>query len=357
MAQNEMAIKAELKPSTYQFGTETADHIASALNAIKIGKNSNEFKYLDKTIAIKCAKKATNSVGVTHKMLDRIDSVLGAFETSKHQEYKVYEITTDQYKRLMYGTKSKQNINKVSEVRKSDFKKYGRYIATIPVSSKLEIAMLINKPEKFSTIQEKCDLNNLIRWCGNEISVLNEESYKRVLIEIVNNLELYVKWPKYAELLWKGCHRINDTDKKQKYHQFPDELKIMAAVQKVNLDNRSNGPAIASFQVAGGVRPYRLSGNNQWSIHHIYNSKFPYLDKKNTIHAVKDGKHFTQSAGLVAIHPVLDQAADEYPCISWLLRAISYLKFGYDPDQVFDQTNHDEYGFAEGYKTVVRYSG
>lgn len=63
--------------------------------------------------------------------------------------------------------------------------------------------------------------------------------------------------------------------------------------------------------------------------------KFPYVDRDSTLHAVKDGAHFTQSAGLVATHPIVDQMCDEYPFFSWYLRAIAFKKFGYDPDGVF----------------------
>jgi hypothetical protein len=75
---------------------------------------------------------------------------------------------------------------------------------------------------------------------------------------------------------------------------------------------------------SGGIRPSRFGSNNAWSIHHIYSGKFPYIGKYDTLHASHDGRHFTQSAGLVAIHPIADQLADEYPFFSWYLRAISF---------------------------------
>ncbi len=43
----------------------------------------------------------------------------------------------------------------------------------------------------------------------------------------------------------------------------------------------------------------------------------------------------TQSAGLVAIHPIADAMADEFACFAWLLRAKAFEKFHYDPDGVF----------------------
>jgi len=64
------------------------------------------------------------------------------------------------------------------------------------------------------------------------------------------------------------------------------------------------------------------------------------------LHAVKDGKHFTQAAGLVAIHPVAEALKDEYFYVAWRLRHEAFLRFGYDPDRVFSE-RIDEYGFKK----------
>jgi hypothetical protein len=112
-------------------------------------------------------------------------------------------------------------------------------------------------------------------------------------------------------------------------HQGPRETL------KVNLDTRPNGPAIAAFEIASGDRPLRFGSTNRWSIHHIYSGKFPYIDRFESLHATKSGVHFTQSAGLLAMHPIADAMSDEYPFFAWYLRALAYERFGYDPDQVF----------------------
>jgi hypothetical protein len=51
--------------------------------------------------------------------------------------------------------------------------------------------------------------------------------------------------------------------------------------------------------------------------------------------SAKHGDHFTNSAGLIAAHPMLDAMCDEYPSIAWYLRARVFERFGYDPGQVF----------------------
>jgi hypothetical protein len=77
----------------------------------------------------------------------------------------------------------------------------------------------------------------------------------------------------------------------------------------------------------------------------LASGKFAYFGRKETNHAAKEGNHFTQSAGLVALHPVADALVDEFPFFAWLLRADAYRRFGYDPDSVFS-ADHDQYGFV-----------
>jgi hypothetical protein len=48
-----------------------------------------------------------------------------------------------------------------------------------------------------------------------------------------------------------------------------------------------------------------------------------------------EARYFTQSAGLVAIHPVADALADEFAVFAWRLRAEAFLRFGYDPEGAF----------------------
>jgi hypothetical protein len=64
------------------------------------------------------------------------------------------------------------------------------------------------------------------------------------------------------------------------------------------------------------------------------------------LHATYDGCHCTRSAGLVAVHPIADQLCDEYPFVAWLLPALAFRTFGYDPDGPFSTDPHDQYGFV-----------
>jgi len=204
------------------------------------------------------------------------------------------------------------------------------------------------------TIKSPCDLSDLNTWFTREIEATEEQQpYRDILQIVVKNFNDFVKWPRQAILVWKGRTR------KTKYHSYPNELKLIALHQEIKLasgirlDGRSNGPALLAFQIAEGIRPQRSGSNNAWSIHHVYSGKFPFPGRPDTTHAAQDGLHCTQSAGLVAVHPIADQLCDEFPAFTWLLRARAYDLFGYDPDQVFSNELHDEFGFTGKKCTVI----
>jgi hypothetical protein len=56
------------------------------------------------------------------------------------------------------------------------------------------------------------------------------------------------------------------------------------------------------------------------------------MTRRTLLHAAKNGKHFTQPAGLFAIRPVAEAPKDERFYFAWLLRYEALLRFGYDPD-------------------------
>ena len=157
---------------------------------------------------------------------------------------------------------------------------------------------------------------------------------KAVLRLIYHKPEDFIRWPERSLLLLPGAVR-------EDYHRYPDEVLRRLREKRIAADGRSNGPAICSFLLAGGERPMRYSktakGNERgWNIHHIYDGKFPYSGEMKTTHAVKDGRYFTEAAGLVAIHPLADAAADEFAEFAWWLRAQAFKRFGFDPDSVFE---------------------
>jgi hypothetical protein len=203
--------------------------------------------------------------------------------------------------------------------------------------------------ESPNTLLEPIDPSNVARWFVRETLQIESEPVRHVLHHVAGNLAEFVQWPLRAVLLWDGCDRCPQEGKKQKYHRYPASISQLAKAQKITLDSRPNGPARAAFMFAGGVRPERFGSTNATTMHHIYSGKFPYSGRVKTLHAVKFHKHFTQSAGVVASHPVADALGDEYPFFAWLLRYEAFKRFGYDPDGVFSP-QQDELGFAEGHQ-------
>ena len=199
---------------------------------------------------------------------------------------------------------------------------------------------------------ERLDPGNVARWFVRETLQIDSEPLRTVLNQVAGNLNDFVRWPARALLLWQGCDRIAPQGKRQRYHRYPESIRQFAKNSGVNLDTRPNGPATAAFQLAGGNRPERFGSSNAWSIHHVYSGKFPYIGRTNTTHATKSCKHFTQSAGLIAAHPIADALSDEFPVFAWLLRFESFHRFGYDPDAVFS-SHQDNFGFSSGYKCEV----
>jgi hypothetical protein len=201
-------------------------------------------------------------------------------------------------------------------------------------------------------ILEPCDLANLESWFVNELELVDSPSQREVLSVVSSNLEAFIQSPKAAVLLWPGCDRVPEVGKRQKYFAYPRHIKALAVETAFTLDTRANGPAVAAFLIAGGTRPDRFGSANAWSVHHLYSGKYPYIGRTETLHAAKTGDHFTQSAGLIAAHPIADAMVDEFPFFAWLLRARSFKVFGYDPDGVF-AARHGALGFADGWACKV----
>jgi len=172
------------------------------------------------------------------------------------------------------------------------------------------------------------DLDQRLSRKFNELS----EIEKRIIQEVWNNKDCFIKWPKEGKLFLPGLIRP-----KKGFHKYPQKIVEELKSKKIRPDPRTNGPAVMSYLSAGGERPARREGGQDWAIHHIYDGKFPFEQGLTSLKAVEHGEHFTHSAGLVAVHPIAEALADEYFYFAWLLRRESYLRFNYDPDKVFPQ--------------------
>ena len=221
--------------------------------------------------------------------------------------------------------------------------------------------MSCRNPSRFNLtspnqIRHPCLISDLEGWFNSEVQVIPEPAIRETSIHIVKNLEAFIRFPLESVLLWRGCDRVPPPGQRVRYHEYPRTIKDAAKTRHIYLDGRPNGPAIASFFFGGGQRPQRFGSSNCWSIHHLYSGKFPYPGKSASLHAPNDGLSFTQSAGLIAVHPFADALADEFPAFAWLLRAHAFLKFGYDPDGVLATEAHDDFGFVGPHRTEILFS-
>jgi hypothetical protein len=153
----------------------------------------------------------------------------------------------------------------------------------------------------------------------------------RVADDVWANRTDFIRWPLKSLVFMPGVVRGA-----VEYHQYSAPQKEQMKAAKIAPDGRTNGPAIMAYLLAGGERPMRASGREGWSIHHIYDGQHFHHAKTSCTRAVTHGDYFTEAAGLVAIHPVADALADELAYFAWLLRYEAYLRFGFDPDGVFE---------------------
>lgn len=115
------------------WGRETARLIAVSIGAELVSKNSNECVLGNDRAVIKCAKVTTDSVGVTYKMLERIEYVFGAFQTESGY-FDLYKLPKVHFESKMRPTASQGASNgKVGILRKSEFEINGSHLGRITI--------------------------------------------------------------------------------------------------------------------------------------------------------------------------------------------------------------------------------
>ncbi len=118
-----------------KYGRETAQIIAKGIGAKSISKTSNEFELQGRKITIRCAKHSTDSLGVTHKMLKRIDAIFGALE-QEDGKYEIYELSPSLFEKRKRETRSRgASAGKVGLVRKSVFIDEGKFVCSLNIQA------------------------------------------------------------------------------------------------------------------------------------------------------------------------------------------------------------------------------
>jgi hypothetical protein len=115
-----------------KWGHATAHRIAAKLGAIGMGSSSNECRLNDQRIVIKCAHVGTDSVGVTYRMLGRLDQIVGAFELDDGS-FEVWAVTPAQFESTMRESRSRGGIGKTALVSRTYFEQHGKALGRVRI--------------------------------------------------------------------------------------------------------------------------------------------------------------------------------------------------------------------------------
>ncbi len=114
-----------------EFGRRTAPLIAERLGAKMLRSAANEATYKGQRVVIKCARPRTTSVGVTYLMLDRLDSVIAAFQQDDGT-FQIYALDARAYRQEMRGTRSRgASAGKVGLVSRLVFERMGCAVGSV----------------------------------------------------------------------------------------------------------------------------------------------------------------------------------------------------------------------------------
>ena len=121
----------EIGAQANECGRITARKIAATLGATSKSQTSNEFELDGRKITIRCARSKTTNLGMTFKMLERVDSIFGAIE-QENGTYEIYGLSPKVFSENMRDTRSRgQSAGKVGLVNRSLFVSQGRYLRTV----------------------------------------------------------------------------------------------------------------------------------------------------------------------------------------------------------------------------------
>jgi hypothetical protein len=113
-----------------KFGRKAATLIAEQLGAKKLNSKSNEFELRGKRITIRTAHQGNNQVGVLYGMLERVQSVIAAFEIAPN-EFELLSLSPEKYREAMRD--SKTGKGRVGLVQKKVFNENGTVVATVKI--------------------------------------------------------------------------------------------------------------------------------------------------------------------------------------------------------------------------------
>jgi hypothetical protein len=209
----------------------------------------------------------------------------------------------------------------------------------------------------------KFDLNRWEDWTKSQIAqdqLLRCVPIQNMIFELCRELYESSRLASFASrplLLWPRCTPGENLDR------WPDDPRdvgltclapqeipesdterLKSALARVGLTSLESYPVQPdrfAFEFADGRIP------EGWTFHHLYDGQVRFDDRKRTLDAQKHGTHFTQTAGMTAVHPMIEELYPYYPCIPKVLRARAFRAFGYDPDNYFSSAAKDDLGFIQ----------
>jgi hypothetical protein len=93
---------------------------------------SNKCRLNGENVVIKCAKAATNSVGVTNKMLGELDRIIGAFQLHD-DSFELFSLTPAEFRQSMRPSQSGSSGPKVALVARTFFQRNGKALGRLRV--------------------------------------------------------------------------------------------------------------------------------------------------------------------------------------------------------------------------------
>src|ERR1700735_2645993 len=116
------------------WGRATARVVAEKIGAELVNEKRNEGIFQGSRISLHCASKKTDSIGVTYKTLERIDHVIGAFQT-EDGSFEVRRLQREEFRSNMQATRSKgPSAGKVGQVKRSIFLEFGQFVAKVQLN-------------------------------------------------------------------------------------------------------------------------------------------------------------------------------------------------------------------------------
>ena len=195
----------------------------------------------------------------------------------------------------------------------------------------------------YPMLEEMRSVTNCEVWFRKVLPTIRMPIRKKLEQAIETNSGIY--FAPTPLLFWEGLVRDRN------FYQVPNKIENKLSRERMSTNLSYNEPAVTAFKIVGGTLPYCSSARTAFHVHHIYDGQFG-----TSLHATKNHRHFTQTAGLVALEPELHKITESCAVFAWYLRCKTFQIHAYDPDGIFSGLKSDEYGFVGGHKTKVFFS-